>query len=125
MIFLIEWIPDGRNANVEEQATLCDLRINVGAKNVSAFYEIKTREVFDALTLPAVHLAEGIASNWWSIFSGRDVTHRVLPWRTGYALPDIHFECNGSTFSISCPQSECTNPELQFLSGGYQLAATT
>ena len=121
MKFSVEWKSRGRNANAEERATLCDLRIDVGNKNVSAFFDNDSREVFDVLILPAVHLAEGIASNWWLIFGGRDVVHRVLPWRTGYALPDISFECNGSTFAISCSQSECANPELQFLNGGMQL----
>ena len=44
----------------------------------------------------------------------------VLPWRNGYALPDLRFECRGSTFSIECRPREWSNPKLVFMNHGMK-----
>lgn len=114
MKFSTSWLPEGQNASAEERATLCTLRIEVGNRNVSAYRDLVAKKYFSRIVLPAVHLAEGIASNWWRIFGSRDIPHRVLPWRMGFALPDLSFEFDGSTFAVSCESLETTNPALLF-----------
>ena len=120
MRFSVEWLPDGENANAEERATLCALQIVVANRTVSDFVQLGDNEFRDHLELPAVHLAEGIASSWWSIFGGRDVTHHVLSWRTGFALPTVCFEFDGSTMTVSCQASVYENPPLEFWKNGLE-----
>lgn len=122
MRFSADWIADGENASAEERATLCALKILIGdlERNVAEVLDLDTRQVFDGIVLPAVHLAEGFASHWWQIFGGRDVTHKVLPWRTGFALPDLRFEFDGSTLHVSCEPSAMANPHLVFPHGGEE-----
>ena len=122
MRFSADWIADGENASAEERATLCALKIHIGdlERNVAEFFDLDAKQVFDGIVLPAVHLADGIASHWWQIFGGRDVTHRILPWRTGFALPDLRFEFDGSTLHVSCEPSGMANPHLVFPHGGEE-----
>ncbi len=114
MRFLIRWLPHQHNASVEERATVCELRIEVSERNVCAYRDLDTNKYCKKVVLPAVHLAEGIASNWWKIFGGRDISHRILPWRTGFALPDLSFEFDGARFVVSCRPLETANPALLF-----------
>ncbi len=115
MRFSANWLDDGENVSAEERSTLCELQIFVGHHNVAAWYDRSTRQESEGIVLPAVHLAEGIATHWWHIFGARDVVHEVLPWRMGFALPFLGFEFDGSTFFVSCERSEMSNPELAFL----------
>lgn len=115
MKFLVEWLDDGKNAAAEERATLCDLKIVVGDDNACLFFDDVLKESFDSLTLPAVHLAEGLARDWWRIFGGRrDRKLSLLPYRTGFALPDLRFGCAGATFEVESPSLRLPNPGLRF-----------
>ena len=87
MRFSVEWLDGAPNACAEERATLCRLRIFVGDENACVFYDPQKDEKYDHVIAPAVHLAEGIATDWWSIVGGRDREHSLLPWRTGFVLP--------------------------------------
>ena len=120
MRFSVEWLTHAENANAEERATLCAMQIVVGDSNVSNHVHLGDNELWDHLELPAVHLAEGIASSWWFIFGGRDVTHRLFSWRTGFALPAICFEFDGSTMAVSCQASVYENPPLEFWKDGLE-----
>ena len=115
-----EWLPDGPHSNIEERATLCIPRIVLENRNIFSFLDTESGEYIDSPEIPAVHLAEGITSCWWSIFGGRDMEFSVLPWRNGYALPDLRFECRGSTFSIECHPREWSNPKLEFIYHGLK-----
>ena len=114
MKFSVEWLEGGENAAAEERATLCDLRIFVGNDNACMFVDHEASEVVDALRIPAVHLAEGIARDWWRIFGGRDRRKSLVPYRSGFVLPDLRFGCDGSTFEIEGHQLHCINPGLRF-----------
>ena len=114
MKFSVEWLDGGENAALEERATLCDLRIFVGDENACMFLDDEANEVVHALRVPAVHLAEGIARDWWRIFGGRDRRQPLLPYRTGFVLPDLRFRCDGSTFEIESSQLHCANPGVRF-----------
>ena len=84
-----EWIDDGPNASAEERATLCRLSLYVSDENACSFFEPTSNRTCDHVTVPAVHLAEGLATDWWSIFGGRDRDHAIRKYRTGFALPDV------------------------------------
>ena len=87
--FSTEWIDDGPNASAEERATLCRLSLYVSDENACSFFEPTSNRTCDHVTVPAVHLAEGLATDWWSIFGGRDRDHAIRKYRTGFALPDV------------------------------------
>ena len=114
MEFSVEWINGGTNAAAEERATLCDLRILLGDENACRFWDDVANEAFDALTVPAVHLAEGIATDWWRTFGSRDRTQSLLPYRTGFILPDLRIGFDGATFDAVGHQQVCANPSLRF-----------
>lgn len=112
--FLANWLDRGLNAAKEERATLCKLQIFVDNKNVCCFVDYESNETVDHITLPAVHLAEGIASNWWLIFGGRDQAHPIQRYQTGFALPALSFRSDGSTFEVIGRTSYNQNPHLRF-----------
>ena len=114
MRFSVEWLDGAPNACAEERATLCRLRIFVGDENACVFYDPRTDEKHDHVVVPAVHLAEGIATDWWSIFGGRDHEYSLLPWRTGFVLPDVRLKFDGATFEVVGDQLHCDNPKLRF-----------
>ena len=114
MQFLTDWIEEALNASAEERATMCELKIMVGDDNATSHWDVHARYGYDAVTVPTVHLAEGITTDWWSIFGGRDRQHPITPYRTGFVLPCLSFRCDGSTFEISGQQMDCENPGLRF-----------
>ena len=114
MRFSVDWLDGAPNACAEERATLCRLRIFIGDENACVFYDPQTDEKHDHVVVPAVHLAEGIATDWWSIFGGRDHEHSLLPWRTGFVLPDVRLKFDGATFEVVGDQFYCDNPKLRF-----------
>ena len=109
-----EWLEDAPNASAEERATLCDLQILIGNDNASAHRDALYGIVSDAITVPTVHLAEGIATDWWSIFGGRDRPHPLRRYRSGFVLPSLSVTCHGSTFEISGEQKHFFNPGIRF-----------
>ena len=72
------------------------------------------------MTIPAVHLAEGLATDWWSIFGGRDREHSIVHYRTGFAIPDLSFKFDGDVFEVLWKQLTSENPKLSFLSAGSE-----
>ncbi len=114
MKFLAEWIEHGPNVSLQERSTLCDLQIFVGSGNACAWEDIDTGASFHHLTLPAIHLAEGISGDWWSIFGARDQWQSMLRHRNGYALPDLRFGFDGVLFFASAKRLAYQNPRLRF-----------
>ena len=69
----------------------------------------------ERLTIPAVYLAEGLATDWWSILCSRDWEHRIQRYRTGFALPDIVFQSHGSKIEVTSGRHlQIKNPLLRF-----------
>ena len=120
MRFSVEWIDGGLNRAAEERATLCKLGIYIQGRNACRFIDYVTNEDTESLVVPAVHLAEGIATDWWIIFGGRDREHGIRRYRTGFALPDLHFRTDGSTFEVTGKDSYSDNPHLGFRSEGRE-----
>ncbi len=127
MRFLVEWIDGGVNRAAEERATLCELGIELGidvdAQNACRFIDDVSKEETESLVVPAVHLAEGLATDWWIIFGGRDRDHGIRRYRTGFALPDLFFRTDGSTFEVTSKAFSSENPHLRFpFHGGERLS---
>lgn len=120
MRFLTEWIEDGPNVSAEERATLCDFQITIGREHLCRHRDLGSKERVDHLTIPAVHLAEGLATDWWSIFGGRDREHSIVHYRTGFAIPDLSFKFDGDVFEVLWKQLTSENPKLSFLSAGSE-----
>ena len=99
---------------------MCDLRIMLADDNACLHRDLLTGDISDAVRVPAVYLAEGIATDWWSIFGRRDRRHSVRPYRTGFILPDLSFGCDGSTFEVSAQPMYCENPQLLFGVGSIE-----
>ena len=121
MRFSTEWIKEGPNASAEERATLCNLQIFVNGENACLHFDPDSKTTFEHITVPAVHLAEGLATDWWSIFGGRDREHQILHYRTGFALPDLSFKCDGSTLEVTGSQLSSRNPSVRFWQTGREL----
>lgn len=118
MRFSVEWIDGGLNRAAEERATLCKLGIYIQGQNACRFIDYASSEETESLVVPAVHLAEGIATDWWIIFGGRDRDHGIRRYRTGFALPDLRFRTDGSTFEVMGRPFRSENPHLRFQSDG-------
>ena len=114
MRFLVDWIDGAANRAAEERATLCDLRIYVSDQNACRFIDSVSNKDTEPLVVPAVHLAEGLATDWWRIFGGRDCEHRIQRYRTGFALPDLAFRVDGPTFDVIGRSFHSKNPHLRF-----------
>ena len=121
MKFLAEWIHGASNASEVERATMCRLSIMVGNVNACSHWDDRTGSSHEYVTVPAVHLAEGIASDWWTIFGGRDVKRPIWRYRTGFILPCLSLSCDGSTFEVSGEQMHCDNPGLRFWPAGTEM----
>jgi len=120
MRFSVDWIDGGLNRAAEERATLCDLRIYVSDQNACRFVDYVSNDDTEPLVVPAVHLAEGVATDWWRIFGGRDREHRIQRYRTGFALPDLSFRADGSTFQVTGRSFYSENPHLRFPFAGEE-----
>jgi uncharacterized protein (DUF433 family) len=120
MRFSVDWIDGGVNGGAEERATLCDLRIYVSDQNACRFVDFVSNEDAEPLVVPAVHLAEGLATDWWRIFGGRDREHRIQRYRTGFALPDLSFRADGSMFEVTGRSFYSRNPHLRFPFAGEE-----
>ena len=114
MRFSTEWIDHGPNASAEERATLCRLSLDVSGENACTFFDPASNRACEHVTVPAVHLAEGLATDWWSIFGGRDREHPIRKYRTGFALPDVTLRFDGSTFDVRGEQFASRNPDVRF-----------
>ena len=121
MRFSTEWISEGSNASAEERATLCNLQIFVNGENACLHFDPESGATFEHITVPAVHFAEGLATDWWSIFGGRDRKHQILHYLTGFALPDLSFKCDGSTLEVTGSQLSFSNPSVRFWQTGTEL----
>ena len=104
----------GPNISAEERATLCRLRLYVSEENACRFFDPGSNSACDHVTVPAVHLAEGLATDWWSIFGGRDREHPIRRYRTGFALPDVTLGFDGSTLEVRGEQLAFENPDVRF-----------
>ncbi len=111
----IDWCETAHNAAEEERATVADLRLFVGAWNVTR--HLAGGGLNDHITLALYSLAHGLAHDWWTIFGVRDRMISLTRYGTGYLLPDLRFGFDGQAFEVQTHQCVHTHPEVTFWSG--------
>jgi hypothetical protein len=118
-----------RNEGEGVDATFCNLRIEVGANNVTA-YRTRNHEEEDHVSMPAYYLAEWIAENWWPLlwetrkeeesttdgaFFGR---HNLMTAQQGFALPSVSLVSTGDNIDIYAAKRRIEHGDATFLKGG-------
>lgn len=109
------WVEDVPNAAPEEQATVADLRLFLSEQNVTM--HVRGEQAFDHITVSLYPIAEGLAHDWWTIFGDRDRQISLVKYRSGFVLPDVRFQFDGSAFEISALQRTYRNPDVRFWGG--------
>lgn len=110
-----EWLDDAENAAPEERATVADVRLQVGSRNV--MQHLFDGELSDHTTISLYGLAHGLAHDWWAIFGGRDREFSLLNYRSGYVLPDVRFWFDGSVFEVEVHEKAYRSPDASFWGG--------
>lgn len=98
MKFSVEWLQDANNAAPWERATVADVRLWLGRFNATAHFVEESH--FDHITIAAYGLAEGLATDWWTLFGGRDRPLSLTRYRCGYIVPDIRFSFDGANLEV-------------------------
>lgn len=112
MRFAVTWMPDIPAATPEERATAGELQIYVNESNSCLHTRAGVLE--EAILLPLVHIAEGLAQDWWSIFGGRDRSLSLISYRRGNVVPDLRMAFDGSVFEARAYQYQYRNPPIGF-----------
>lgn len=116
----VDWLANGRNADRDQAATVCHLRIDVDGTNVTEMRREGIMVIRQAVTVPAIVLAEGLAYRWWTVLYGRGRTTRFRSFREGFALPDIRITPDGQSIAINAEPYTYRNPGVSFLNGASE-----
>ena len=119
------WLP--KRGRSEFDATMAQLKVVVGDRNVSEFSELDgTRS--DHLDVPAYFIAEWIAENWWPLLweprkseDGADdpefvSRHSLLAAQHGFALPRVTLVPTGKTIQITATARQADFADVKFRS---------
>ncbi len=110
MKFRLDWQDDATNAAPEERATVADMSLLIGDKNVCDHVLGDGRNLEGPIAVSAYPAAEALAINWWRIFGRRgEEKFRLIEWRDGYVVPDIRVRFDGAAFefeSVPCRYTE-------------------
>jgi hypothetical protein len=82
---------------------------------------VRGEHAFDHITVPLYPIAEGLAHDWWTIFGDRDRQISLAKYRSGFVLPDVRFQFDGSAFEISALQRTYHNPDVRFWGAGSEV----
>lgn len=113
--YLVDWIEDVPNVAPEERATVGNLKLFLNDQNVTM--HLRDEQAFDHVTVSLYPLIEGLVHDWWTIFGDRDEQISLTKYRSGFALPDVRFQFDGSAFEISAVQRTYRNPNVRFWAG--------
>lgn len=115
MISSIDWQDDAENASAEERATVADWRLSMEGQDVTLHRF--GGETADTLTLPLIHIAEGIARDWWRLFGARDAQISLKRWRMGFLMPDVRMGFDGAAFEVGAWTTTYADPPVTFWGG--------
>lgn len=113
--YLVDWLEDAPNVAPEERATVGNLKLFLNDQNVTM--HLRDEQAFDRVTVSLYPLVEGLVHDWWTVFGDRDQQVSLTKYRSGFALPDIRFQFDGSAFEISAVQRTYQNPNVRFWAG--------
>jgi len=113
--FSVEWLEGAQNRAPEELATAAELRILLGASNVTL--HVAGERPGNSLDMPLYSLAEGLALDWWRLFGSREEEVSLKRYRSGYAVPDVRMRFDGVAFEVYAEQALYTNPPVRFWAG--------
>lgn len=106
-----EWLPN-EYWDMDEQATLAALTINVGEFCATEVEDLFAKTVRSSARLSSVHLAEWFAANWWRLLwepeSGNNAktyswraSHKIGNAGNGYVWPDLSFSSDWQSVYVS------------------------
>ena len=116
----VEWEDGGRTSEDIDLLAVGAFRLFVGNTNVCESRAGTGRPMSDSIPVSVYPLAEGLAMDWWSLFGSRDVPHRLIAYRSGYALPDVHLRFDGSDFEVACLSGRHGNRPVDFSSDAVE-----
>ncbi len=120
MKFFVEWEDGGRISEDVDLLAVGALRVIVGDRNVCEFRAEGAGPISASIPVSVYPLAEGVATDWWSLFGGRDVPHRLAAYRGGYAIPDVRLRFDGADFEVACSPRRYENPPVDFPNGAVE-----
>ena len=120
MKFSIDWEGGDRSSDDVDLLAAGALRVLVDRANVCEFREAWDGKTGEALPVSVYPLAEGVATDWWRLFGGRDAQFRAAVHRGGYAMPDIRLEFDGVGFEVACQPCRYENPPVYFPNGAAE-----
>lgn len=129
LTFDIEWVEPETTEIPEFGATWAALRVYVGDRCVTRFYDEQVNSVRKTLIRPLYPLAEWIAGNWWSLLyesvtPGRihaddyAYRHNLRYGRDGYAFPEVQFTPAGESVQVEWSATELSHYGVEFLDRG-------
>ena len=123
-----EWLPN-EYWDIDEQATLAALTINIGESCATEVEDIFAKTVRSSARLSAFNLAEWLATNWWRLlwepetgdntktYSWR-ASHKVGNAGNGYVWPDLSFSSDWKSIHVSSrPTTRCQFEPIRYLNG--------
>ena len=110
----VDWEKAGRTFGDIDLLAVGVLRFFIGNTNVCETRTGGGGPISDPIPVSVYPLAEGLAMDWWSLFGSRDVPHRLLAYRGGYALPDVRLRFDGSDFEVACSSGRHGNRPVDF-----------
>lgn len=126
MKFSVDWDDGDRGAVDVDQHAVGNLRIEVGGVDVCDNVDVgdngeaASDRISRDLLVSVCPLAEGISGAWWRLFGARDVQHRLIWSRGGYAIPDLRIRFDGAEVEVACPPYRYENPPLSFPNSGTE-----
>lgn len=127
MKFFVDGWNDGDRGAVDvDLHAVGNLRIEVDGVDVCDNVDVRDNGAADSdrvsrgLPVSVCPLAEGISAAWWRVFGARDVQHRLIWSRGGYAIPDLRVRFDGAEVEVVCLPYRYENPPLSFPNAGTE-----
>lgn len=126
----VTWRPEKGDSDLD--ATIADIRIEVGGRNVSAFRSDLIGDA-DHLHIPAYNLAEWIAENWWPLLweprKSEDFSedpdfslrHSFIAAGGGFPLPNVDLTSQGEKICVKAKSRRTQIEDLHFFQGAEKL----
>lgn len=117
-------------------STFCKLQIEVGDQNVTT-YRTRERQEADHVGIPAYHLAEWMAENWWPLLweprknedSATDsefpLRHNLMSAQHGFALPSVSLVSVGENIDVYAAKRRIEHGDATFTKSSASIVKRT